>query len=98
MIRATTPKSRSPRGKSQELGFDDFIQRHPAGAAQVGTVPYLQVPQVVAGGVLHHLVGDALDGFRGLEQWNGDVEPEKIILEIGGVVHQHETPERFRLG
>ena len=67
--------------------------REPLPPAQPGAVAHLEIADVVARRVLHHLVGDPLDRLGALEQRDGVLEPLEIVLEIGRVVHQHEPAE-----
>jgi hypothetical protein len=66
--------------------------------AQMGAVADLEVAQVVACGVLHHLIGHPLQRLGRLQQRDRDVEPLEIILEVFRIVDQHEPAELIGIG
>jgi hypothetical protein len=55
-------------------------------------ITHFEVANVVASRVFHHLVGRALDSVGRLQERDSEVEAVEIVLQIGGVINQHELP------
>ena len=88
-----TPKSCSPRLRPLQLGGDGLVERQALLGAELGAVAHLQVAEVIAGRILAHLVGHALDGLGRLQHRDGGVELPEELLEVMRVIHQHEAAD-----
>jgi hypothetical protein len=83
--------------QAPELGVHDLVERHALPLAEMRTIADLEISYIVARRVFHHLIAHPFERLGRLQQRDGEVEPVQVILQIGGVIYQHEPPERLRL-